>query len=538
MGIDGGTWDVLRPLMEEGKLPHLSGLVEKGSSGILKSTIPPETASAWTAFQTGVNSGKHGIYDFFHYIPGEYNPSVINSRKIPLETIWQILSRQGKKIIVVNLPVTYPAYPVNGLMLTCLLTPSVKSNFTYPPELAEEVLKIEKDYTIATTQQAFNRSSLEEFVETLISTEDKRTRVMLYLLDKHEWDVAVIHFHSSDPLQHAVYWYLDKNSPYFDPEKYEIAQRFYRAVDDNIGRLLKALPPDTLKIVLSDHGFSSVYKTININNFLVQNKFMTLQDKGFFNRRIVPLARLLRQIDKKYFRSRVSFGKRASIKDKLRLDKFIDWSKTQAFVINGWLYGYIYLNCIGREGRGIVHLGKEYEKLRNSIMEKLAVLQDPENGKRVIQTIYKKEDIYHGEFLNRAPDLIVVPEDGYMFSRTLIEKTSHLIVENRIKKDHTGTHAREGLFIFEGKMVDPKQTLQTADIIDILPTILYFFDIKIPQYMDGRVLTEVFSKDLRDQRTPQFEELRTKKHSPQDEAGDYEQDKKEIEKRLKELGYI
>src|SRR4030042_2502517 len=183
MGLDGGTWDVLKPLMEEGKMPHLSGLAERGMSGVLKSTITPETASAWTTFQTGVNSGKHGIFDFFQYLPGDYNPLVISSQMIPLETIWQILSRQGKKVIVVNVPITYPAYEVNGLMVTCMLTPSVKSNFTYPPELAEEVLKVEKDYTIVTTQEVFNRRTLQEFVDTLISTEEKRTRVMLHLLD-------------------------------------------------------------------------------------------------------------------------------------------------------------------------------------------------------------------------------------------------------------------------------------------------------------------------------------------------------------------
>lgn len=538
MGLDGGTWDVLKPLMEEGKMPHLSGLAERGMSGVLKSTVTPETASAWTTFQTGVNSGKHGIFDFFQYLPGDYNPLVISSQMIPLETIWQILSRQGKKVIVVNVPITYPAYEVNGLMVTCMLTPSVKSNFTYPPELAEEILKVEKDYTIVTTQEVFNRRTLPEFVDTLISTEEKRTRVMLHLLDKYDWDAAMIHFHSSDPLQHAVYWYLDKTSRYFDPEKYRVVQKYYRSLDDNIGRLLQVLGPETLKIVLSDHGFSSVYKTININNFLMLNGFMALKNKGPFSRLVLALVRLLRRIDDRFIKGRFSFGQRFALKEKVRLDKFIDWPKTKACMINGWLYGFIYLNCIGRENQGIIPFGEEYEKVRNRIRERLLDIQDPETGKNVIKKIHKKEEIYHGEFLDRAPDLIVIPEDGYEFSRSFLGKPEDLFNKNVIKRDHTGNHNRDGIFIFEGSAIDKGRAFPVAHIEDMLPTILYYFDARIPRYAEGRVLTEIFREGFLEGRPLQFEEVEGVRHSQKKEDGYSEEEKKEIEKRLKELGYF
>ncbi len=538
IGIDGGTWNVLKPLMEEGKLPHLTKLVENGVSGNLISTIPPETASAWTTFQTGVNPGKHGIYSFLNYLKGEYNPSVINSRMIPLETIWQILSRHGRKVLAVNVPITYPPYKINGLMVTGMLTPSVKSNFTYPPELAEEILKVEKDYTIVTTQQVFNRMTFDRFIETLISTEEKRTKVVLYLLNKYEWDLAMIHFHSSDPLQHAVYWYLDKKSQFFNEEKYQIAQNFYRSLDNNIGKLLEILNEDTLKIIISDHGFCSVYKTININNFLIRNGFMTLKKKGLFNKRVLFILKILREIDRKFIKARLSYGKRFSLRKKLRLDKFIDWSKTKAMVINGWLYGFIYINCIGREKQGIVNQGEEYEDVRNSIIEKLASLKNPLTGEKVIKKICKREEIYKGEFLNKAPDLIAIPEKGYEFSRSFTRKTEDLFTENKIKRDHTGSHEREGIFIFEGNMIDKNKDFKTANIEDILPTILFFFDLKIPCYMDGRVLTEIFSKSFLKNKPLLFEEFEGAKYPFKDKEGYTEEEKKEIEKRLKELGYI
>jgi len=538
MGLDGGTWDVLRPLMEAGKLPHISGLAERGISGILNSTIPPETASAWTTFQTGVNPGKHGITAFSQYQPGEYKPFFISSRTIPQETIWQILGRHGQKVIAVNVPITYPAYKVNGLMLTCMLTPSVKSNFSYPPELVEEILGIEKDYTIVTTQEIFNRMTLEEFTETVISTEEKRTRVMLHLLRKYDWDAAMIHFHSSDPLQHAVYWYLDKKSPFFDPEKYQVIEKFYRAIDHNIGQLSNALPPDTLKIVLSDHGFCSIYKTININNLLCQKGFMSLKNKGLINKNILALITLLRKLNKNVFRFDVSSRKRAALRETVKLDEFIEWPRTKACMINGWLYGFIYLNCVGREKQGIVHPGEEYDHVRNSIIEILAGLKDPETGKKVIQKVLKREEIYHGELLDRAPDLIAIPEDGYEFCRTFLEKPEDLFSENRIKRDHTGSHKREGIFIFEGPMIDGQKTLSAAAIEDMLPTILYFFDDQIPDYVDGRVLAEIFRQDFLENKPVRFEPQADKGYSSKGEGEFSEEEKKEIEKRLKELGYV
>jgi predicted AlkP superfamily phosphohydrolase/phosphomutase len=538
MGIDGGTWDVLRPMIKEGQLPHISRLAENGRRGILTSTIPPETASAWTSFQTGVGPGKHGITAFFQYQPGEYKTSFINSRTIPLETIWQILSRHGKKVIVVNLPITFPPYEINGLMITGMPTPSVKANFTYPSELAEEVFRIQSDYTIVTTQDAFNRMTLEEFIAILISTEEKRTRVMLHLLEKYDWDVALIHFHSSDPLQHAVYWYLDKKSRFFDPEKYRLIQNFYRSLDNNIGRLLNVLGPDTWKIVLSDHGFCSVYKTININNFLCQKGFMVLRNKRFLNAQLLAVIALLKKWNKRSVRLRLSSKKSSSLWTKARMDRFVDWSRTKACMINGWLYGLIYLNCVGREKQGIVRFGPEYEAVRDSIKEALSGLTDPETGKRVIKETLKREEIYRGELLSNTPDLIAVPEEGYEFSRTFLERAGDFFTHNVIKRDHTGSHKRDGIFIFDGPMIDPDRAVGRANIEDILPTILYYFNQGIPDYMDGRVLAEIFRPGFREGKSLQSEHGAEKKPPQSDRQAYTEEENKQIEKTLRELGYI
>jgi len=538
IGLDGGTWDILKPLMEEGVMPNLSKLVNEGTSGILKSTIPPVTAPAWASFQTGVNPGKHGIYEFNQYKPGSYRTFFVSSNNIKEETIWQRLSKHRKKIISVNVPLTYPPRKINGYMITGMLTPGIKSNFTYPPELAKEILKIEKNYTIITTQQYFNVWGLEKFINKLIKTEKKRLKITRYLINKYEWDLAMVHFHSSDVLQHALYCYIDRKDTHFNIDTYNRICSFYKSLDENLGDLLNNLPKTTLKIIISDHGFGPVYKTIYINNFLIEKGFIKLEEFSLFKKNLLIFMKFLRRMDRKYIRFLFSPSKRAKLRGKVRLDKIIDWSRTKSFMINGWVYGNIYLNCIGREEKGLINFGKEYDDLRIELSKLFLALKDPETNKRIIKKVLKREEIYKGECLNNAPDLILIPEDGYEFSSTFIGKSEDLIRKNKLKESHTGSHRREGICVFNGEFIKKGEILKEAYIEDLFPTILYYFGINIPKYIDGKVLTSIFREDFLKNRIIKFEGLKDRKMFLKDKEAYSKEEKRRIEKRLKDLGYI
>ena len=127
IGIDGGTFDLIRPWAEAGDLPNLARLMAEGVHGPLESTLPPVTAPAWSTFATGKNPGKHGVFDFILPMGGRYD--LVNATSIHAPTLWQIISEAGLKCGVMNVPVTYPPAPINGFVIGGMLSP-VSGAFT------------------------------------------------------------------------------------------------------------------------------------------------------------------------------------------------------------------------------------------------------------------------------------------------------------------------------------------------------------------------------------------------------------------------
>ncbi len=117
VGLDGATWDLAGPFMEAGEMPTLRRLVTRGVSGVLRSTTPPVTFPAWSSFMTGVNPGKHGIFDFTRRLPGTYEIAFVTSRDRRVPTIWQLLSEAGRRVAVLGVPTTYPPEAVNGIVV-------------------------------------------------------------------------------------------------------------------------------------------------------------------------------------------------------------------------------------------------------------------------------------------------------------------------------------------------------------------------------------------------------------------------------------
>jgi len=514
-------------------MPNLGRLIQQGVSGVLMSTIPPLTAPAWSTFLTGVNPGSHGVYEFGQYKSGSYNTVLVNSRHITHKTLWQILSDAGKKIISVSVPLTYPPPKVNGYLISGMLTPNTNCTFTYPPELSKEILREIKNYKIVTTGGVFARKGLVKFVEELIDTETKRINATRYLMGKGEWDVAMVHILSVDILQHQLYPYLEGEiSAGKDKERVE---EFFRAIDKEFGRIQSALPDNCLKIVMSDHGFGPSDYTVRLNNFLIEKGLLVLKPTAL-SYYFLNLARFLLRFDKFHLSKWFYKRKRRDIQENIGT-KMINWEKTKAFVVNGSIYGHIYINLKGREPLGVVNPGSEYEELRDYIAAAAGEIKNPETNKPVVAKVYRREEVYSGPKIGDAPDLIIVPEEGYYFRSSIFQDNSKIVTKNRIRRDLMGTHQQDGIMVFSGPFIKENTKINKANLVDIFPTILYCLGLEVPDYCEGRVLLEAFNEVFQERKQLHFKKetaINTETYVPS-----YSQDdEKVIEQRLRELGYL
>lgn len=517
IGIDGGTWTILRPAMDDGFMPNLKSLVDSGVSGPLESTTPPKTPAAWSAFQTGSNPGKTGIYDFASWDKKNKKNIWASSASLPV-TLWELAGNAGKTVAVVNVPMTYPPRPVNGCMVTGILTPSLDNEFTYPPELKTELIEAVPGYhifNISNIKSDLHGKDFKSFVARMAGIIDNRTKAGEFIIDKYKPDLCMLHFQASDVIQHAMWGAMSQGHSLFDKQKRDyILENFYRPLDEKIGQIIKkfkTLSKDTAVFLISDHGFQTHLKRVNLGNWLVNEGYLVLGQPP--------------KSDFKKFKNVV----RESLK------KLTGQKTAQPVLREIWADSRIY--SFSRGNDGFVFLLEDDKDKRNAtekeFREKLSQVTDPETGSPVVHEILSRDQVYHGDKLDLMPDLIVKPADGYSFTGSYLPGEEGLFHVVTAEKDfHVGMHHKDGIFVGCGKGINAGVTISDAKLIDIAPTILSYLSVDIPKNMDGKVLTNIFS----DQVSAKYTEIENQKKTENTEYSDEES--RQIEQRLRGLGYM
>lgn len=501
VGLDGATFDLILPWIKEKRLPSLSYMMENGVYDELKSTIPILTPAAWSSFMTGKNPGKHGIVGFFSREKDSYAVKVVNSTDRSAREIWTILSENGKKVGIINVPLTYPPKSVNGFMITGMMTPPNSDNFTYPTLLKEEVEKVVGGGTLDPLLTSLEREDV--FINELFDSTEKLAKISLLLIEKQEPDLFMVVFNSTDYIQHRFWKYIDPQHPEYKAEnslRYrKMVIQFYQKVDEILGNFLKMADERTTVIVMSDHGAGPLHKYIHVNSWLIQTGLLKLR-----KRLTTRLKRFLYKIGINPFKIvntlfSIHLGniriktnrtdkKLQNISTKLFMSfSDVDWSKTKAYSIGS---GVIYINLKGREPSGTVSPGQEYESLREQITTCLYELKDPETGEFVIEKVYKKEEVYSGYHIDTLPDLVFIPKPGYTTFEDHGFAADSVIT---LSKSVSGTHKLNGVFIMKGYGIKKSTTLQDTSIMDVAPTILHLLGLPIPTDMDGKVLKEALT---------------------------------------------
>ena len=549
IGLDGATFSLIRPWSERGLLPNLKRLMDEGSCGVLTSTILPITAPAWASFITGVNPGKHGLYDFSVREEGGYGLVPVNGSYRKARAFWDYLAEDDVQVGVVNMPGTYPPEPMNGFMVTGMLTPSMEMEFTYPADLGDELRRM--GYTIL-FQEVYSGNNEAAVLEDILQTACSRREALLHMIKTRHWDIFFTVLPETDNLSHFFWGFMDPGHPLHDAQKAvhfgDALQRIYMQADETIGDLLSSVDGQTIVLIMSDHGSGPLYKNLFLNNYLLQLGMMKMKStistrvKNGLTRlgfTVTTAHDLLSKVGlAKRVRHTIGYSGKKSLMTKL-LNLFltfedVDWSRTKAYSAGN--YGQIYINLRGREPRGIVQPGAEYEEIRKQIIDRLRELRDPDTGSPIVDRVFKREEIYTGPYVDQAPDIIFLPyEMKYMTSRFL-EFASSRIVEPAARH-RTGGHTMEGICILRGPSIRSGHRIEGARLIDLTPTILHLFGSAIPGEMDGHVLTDVFEPDSQwSSRAPQLSEVPISRYRSTVQSD--EDDQEMIKKRLQGLGYI
>jgi predicted AlkP superfamily phosphohydrolase/phosphomutase len=532
---DGATFDVLDPLLSHGHMPNLAQLIEDGVRARLQSCIPPISAAAWVSFQTGKNPGKHGVFEFLSYVPGQYEPGVVNATHIKAQTLWDLLSQAGKRCTVINVPVTYPPKPINGLMVSGFLTPAVagaalrQSSFTFPEELKEEIFQ-HVDYEI----HAYPRSALQkgpaQFVRDLIRIEGKRLELAQYLAQAHDWDLCMVHVHSTDTLQHMLWERLQSvaSASYLESELDQLVLEFFATLDQGIQRLRQLLDKDDTLILLSDHGFGPVTHTFHVNDWLMSEGFLVPRVSRGRLQRLRWAKKALKRLDVFNLRLRAGFLHRRSPLQRAKrreLASVADWSRTQAFALMGTECAGIYVNLKGREAQGIV-AGDEYERVCQQLVERARHIPGLKEARA-----YRRQDLYHGPCLDSMRDVVLVPGEGYHIA-TALSETGQLL--RPTPANLASGHSMEGILVVKAGAAQQPALSGGVTIFDLAPTILRLLDLPVPADMDGRALTG--EADWRTRETVQ--EGAFPGAPPEGQKAYSQQEEEAVRRRLAALGYL
>jgi predicted AlkP superfamily phosphohydrolase/phosphomutase len=486
-GVDGLTFRVLHPLIERGDLPNFCKLSEKGCEAILESKYPPVTPAAWTSISTGMKPASHGVYDFWEY---EEEQSVIartahvQTHRKGAKAIWNILSDYNKQVLVINVPITYPAEAVNGVMVSGYLTPSSDVDFTYPVNFKEELYRVVPDYMIDLEHEDMFSMKLtgksDPLIDATLRMTQRRIQLTLYLMKEKSWDFCYVAFVGADRLQHPLW---------DDIMSLETrATEYFRQLDYGLGLILEQLSPDDNLFVVSDHGFQGASHFFDINEYLYSKGLLkpNFDNKRRQASRYTTLKHTLRQVGLLHVARRAKrILKKTGAMQEYVGDVLqpvltdIDWEQTKAYVpsMSGFLGGY-----------ADIFLGQDLDEVTLAqLCEDLKSLRHPRTEQPLIDAIYTTEVFGKGPYAPREPHLLLLPTDGITFRMSL--GNARLWDDANTTR---GTHQKDGVLYAYGGRIKQGFKASNAELYDIVPTILHGMGLPLPGQFDGCVLDELF----------------------------------------------
>jgi len=471
-GIDGASYPLVKKWSASGRLKTFKRLMDDGSYGVLRSTKPPITFPAIPSFMTGKNPGKHGVASFFR--PKKDRSLGLVSSSSVEDEFWNIGRMNNRKKLIINLPLTFPAKPLTGHVVTGPLTPNKEDEgFMYPASVRDRIGKVLDPYIID-VESKYSPGKEKDYWNACREAASERMKFIRHLVKAFDWDLCIIYFTILDRIQHNLFG-RDDNSWIL---------KGYRMMDEYLGEMLLGLRDDTNLMVFSDHGFGRSRGRFYPNSLLSRMGHLKYTRRGFrasFEGKIRtmqfnPLVRFIAKITPNFIIKR---GIKA-VEDGSSSFNFdtIDWERTKAYgSING-----IYLSS---------KTGKDRKKIIREITKELKELKDPKTKKKLKTEVYRREELYSGINIDKLPDIVYCIEDYAYEPFASFESVAPV---QSFRNEYKGWHREEGLFMAYGPDMECGE-IKEARITDLAPTILHMYGCGIPKDMDGVVLKGIFAED-------------------------------------------
>jgi predicted AlkP superfamily phosphohydrolase/phosphomutase len=484
VGLDGATLDLIEPWAAEGHLLNMARILREGASARVGGLTPPIAAPAWSSFATGVNPGVHGVYDRIARVPGSYRFAPVTASDLRVPTLYDALSAAGRRVLLVNVPMTYPPPQINGYVISGSPAPSLEANISEPPGALEEARRASGDYWLNLEPgEAAGERGGAAFLDRLYRCTVLRMTAFEHLRKRESWDFAMVVFSGTDWVSRAMWKYMDPTHPLHDPAApaaFQTAIRDqYFGMDRYVGRLMEIGEDDTTIVVMSVYGLGPLHAYFHVNHWLIEEGFMQLKRGALTALRRAAFAAgwTPAAVDGAAMRLGLGSLRRGQGENSLAglflsLDD-VDWARTVAYAPGS--LGQIRLNLAGREPAGVVR-PEAFPRVRDEIMARLGALRDPATGERVVETVRPGEEAYAGPELAAAADILFTSRGGVYSGFGGYAFGAHAAIEP-IRGGVSAAPRPDGVFLAWGPGAPQAGRLPSMPLTDLAPTLRHMLGV-------------------------------------------------------------
>jgi predicted AlkP superfamily phosphohydrolase/phosphomutase len=477
-----------------GELPTFKRLQDSGTWGQLQSAIPYVTPLIWSTILTGTNAGRHGVFDFWQR-GADGRLAEVDRRSIKQPCLWDMFAASGLRSGFFNVPLTYPPPPIPGFVISGQDAPGAYPDIAEPRALYGQIIKHFGRLPFKEIFPGGRRK--DDYLELFDQDAEARGAVLEYLVRTRDEPFTLIYNSATAMAQH--YFWSDmsagSDSPYHD-----IVLRAFRSMDRLMARVIDAAQGEVQVFAFSETGAGPLRHGVALNAWLARNGLLAPRHvKDVPSRNVLRHARHWAQTAlpltvQRHLNRRLGPLKRW-IQHRSELGN-IDWRRTRAYAHGK--EGSLFVNRAGREPQGIVQPGREYEAVRDEIIERLYELRDPSTDTPPVMRAYRSEELFTGPELAGAPDIIVDWRNGEYMATEQREFSGEIFCERwreYMSWPTSGSHRGNGIFFAAGPGIAKRGRLDALNLLDLAPTLLHAAGAAVPTNLEGRVAREIFTDE-------------------------------------------